>query len=272
MFTSTVPARIVSLMCPQLAPSRPCPRTQVFAAGTPGFRAGLETDRLGLGPGVGGVCRAPSLPSAAGTPPAAPVWESGPAAAPTDDTYTSAVSAIGPGGMHPPPRPTPRQRSCRPRRGHPGLHTRRHVVAGVRADRPQAAVTVEVIHDIVRETDPRCLDRILTNLVTNALRHGAEPVVVEVAGPNCGSATTAPASRPLLAHAPSGSVPAVMGSPPWPDHRHQAGRSDRGPPEMARPARGRRHRHRHPPAGHPGTALKTRSAQRGRASGPGAPP
>ncbi|AJT69857.3 Sensor protein CseC [Streptomyces lydicus] len=79
----------------------------------------------------------------------------------------------------------------------------RRVVAGVRADRPQATVAVEVIHDTVRETDPRRLDRILTNLVTNALRHGAEPVVVEVDGPELRVRDHGPGFPPeLIAHGP----------------------------------------------------------------------
>ncbi|WP_240496207.1 sensor histidine kinase [Streptomyces torulosus] len=79
----------------------------------------------------------------------------------------------------------------------------RRVVAGVRADRPQAAVAVEVIHDTVRETDPRRLDRVLTNLVTNALRHGAEPVVVEVDGPELRVRDHGPGFPPeLIAHGP----------------------------------------------------------------------
>lgn len=79
----------------------------------------------------------------------------------------------------------------------------RRVVAGVRADRPQAEVAVEVIHDTVRETDPRRLDRVLTNLVTNALRHGAEPVVVEVDGPELRVRDHGPGFPPeLIAHGP----------------------------------------------------------------------
>lgn len=79
----------------------------------------------------------------------------------------------------------------------------RRVVAGVQADRPQAAVAVEVIHDTVRETDPRRLDRVLTNLVTNALRHGAEPVVVEVDGPELRVRDHGPGFPPeLIAHGP----------------------------------------------------------------------
>ena len=41
-------------------------------------------------------------------------------------------------------------------------------------------VEVRIIADAVAETDPRRVERILTNLVHNALRHGAPPVTVEV--------------------------------------------------------------------------------------------
>ncbi|OAR23303.1 hypothetical protein A8W25_27835 [Streptomyces sp. ERV7] len=44
-------------------------------------------------------------------------------------------------------------------------------------------VRVDVVTDAEVETDPRRVERVLTNLVTNALRHGAEPVLVEVDGP-----------------------------------------------------------------------------------------
>ncbi|MFD0415865.1 ATP-binding protein [Streptomyces sp. NPDC127108] len=43
-------------------------------------------------------------------------------------------------------------------------------------------VEVEVVRDAFVETDPRRVERILVNLVSNALRHGREPVVVEVDG------------------------------------------------------------------------------------------
>ncbi|WP_217210788.1 HAMP domain-containing sensor histidine kinase [Streptomyces sp. AC550_RSS872] len=45
------------------------------------------------------------------------------------------------------------------------------------------AVEVKVVADAVVATDPRRVERILTNLATNALRHGAAPVEVEVDGP-----------------------------------------------------------------------------------------
>ncbi|MFE6398860.1 ATP-binding protein [Streptomyces alboflavus] len=43
-------------------------------------------------------------------------------------------------------------------------------------------VRVEVVRDASVETDPRRVERIVVNLVSNALRHGREPVVVEVDG------------------------------------------------------------------------------------------
>ncbi|MFF4501861.1 ATP-binding protein [Streptomyces sp. NPDC001401] len=41
-------------------------------------------------------------------------------------------------------------------------------------------VEVRIVADTLAETDPRRVERILTNLVTNALRHGAPPVTVDV--------------------------------------------------------------------------------------------
>jgi signal transduction histidine kinase len=43
-------------------------------------------------------------------------------------------------------------------------------------------VQVRVLADAVVQTDPRRLERILVNLVANAVRHGAPPVLVEVDG------------------------------------------------------------------------------------------
>jgi signal transduction histidine kinase len=44
-------------------------------------------------------------------------------------------------------------------------------------------VRVRVVADAVVETDPRRLERILVNLVANAVRHGAPPILVEIDGP-----------------------------------------------------------------------------------------
>ncbi|MHC5908335.1 sensor histidine kinase, partial [Streptomyces sp. S6] len=44
-------------------------------------------------------------------------------------------------------------------------------------------VSVEVVADAVVATDPRRVERVLTNLAANALRHGSAPVVVTVDGP-----------------------------------------------------------------------------------------
>ncbi|MEE1756922.1 sensor histidine kinase [Streptomyces sp. SP18CS02] len=52
----------------------------------------------------------------------------------------------------------------------------------VRAVETTADVRVDIVEDAFVETDSRRVERILTNLVSNALRHGAEPVVVEVEG------------------------------------------------------------------------------------------
>jgi signal transduction histidine kinase len=43
-------------------------------------------------------------------------------------------------------------------------------------------VRVRIVADTVVTTDPRRVERILTNLATNALRHGAPPVELEVDG------------------------------------------------------------------------------------------
>ncbi|MFD9881563.1 ATP-binding protein [Streptomyces alboflavus] len=68
----------------------------------------------------------------------------------------------------------------------------RRAVAGVRAVSGGAeaggaggapgGVRVEVVRDASVETDPRRVERIVVNLVSNALRHGRAPVVVEVDG------------------------------------------------------------------------------------------
>lgn len=44
-------------------------------------------------------------------------------------------------------------------------------------------VEVHVVRDSVVTTDPRRVERVLTNLASNALRHGAPPVLLEVYGP-----------------------------------------------------------------------------------------
>ncbi|MEU2562163.1 HAMP domain-containing sensor histidine kinase [Streptomyces longispororuber] len=48
---------------------------------------------------------------------------------------------------------------------------------------PGAAVELVVVRDLVVDTDGRRLERVLGNLVANALKHGAPPVVLTVDGP-----------------------------------------------------------------------------------------
>ncbi|MFJ8585486.1 sensor histidine kinase [Streptomyces sp. NPDC093595] len=50
----------------------------------------------------------------------------------------------------------------------------------VRAVEPSAGVRLDIVADAWVETDARRVERVLTNLVSNALRHGRAPVVVEV--------------------------------------------------------------------------------------------
>ncbi|MDG4862066.1 ATP-binding protein [Streptomyces sp. T-3] len=56
----------------------------------------------------------------------------------------------------------------------------RKAVGGVAGE--ERGVFVTVVQDAEVETDPRRVERILVNLVSNALRHGAAPVRVEVEG------------------------------------------------------------------------------------------
>ncbi|QGV77001.1 sensor histidine kinase [Streptomyces ficellus] len=51
-----------------------------------------------------------------------------------------------------------------------------------RAATPWPDVEVRVVRDAVVRTDPRRIERIVTNLITNAHRHGAPPVVLDVDG------------------------------------------------------------------------------------------
>ncbi|MEU5773815.1 HAMP domain-containing sensor histidine kinase [Streptomyces venezuelae] len=60
-----------------------------------------------------------------------------------------------------------------------GALVRRSAAAGAAgAD----GVSVDVVRDVAVVTDPRRVERIVANLVSNALRHGAAPVTVEVDG------------------------------------------------------------------------------------------
>lgn len=60
-----------------------------------------------------------------------------------------------------------------------GVLVRKSAAAGAAG---QDGVTVTVARDAEVETDPRRVERIVANLVSNALRHGAPPVSVEVTG------------------------------------------------------------------------------------------
>ncbi|MEV0258721.1 ATP-binding protein [Streptomyces sp. NPDC050732] len=60
-----------------------------------------------------------------------------------------------------------------------GALVRRSAAAGAAGE---AGVTVDVVRDAEVVTDPRRVERVVANLVSNALRHGAAPVVVEVDG------------------------------------------------------------------------------------------
>lgn len=88
------------------------------------------------------------------------------------------------------------------------IHT---VQAGTLAQRAVRAATadrtvdvsVRTIADAWVETDPRRVERVLTNLVTNALRHGQEPVVVEVDGARIAVSDHGPGfPDDLVAHGP----------------------------------------------------------------------
>ncbi|MBC2876060.1 MULTISPECIES: sensor histidine kinase [Streptomyces] len=75
--------------------------------------------------------------------------------------------------------------------------------AGAAAGPGGTAAEVRVVRDCLVETDPRRVERILTNLVTNAYRHGAEPVVAEVDGGVIRVRDGGPGfPEPLLAHGP----------------------------------------------------------------------
>ncbi|WP_306333228.1 HAMP domain-containing sensor histidine kinase [Streptomyces sp. KL118A] len=60
-----------------------------------------------------------------------------------------------------------------------GALVRRSAAAGAAG---AAGVTVDVLRDVEVVTDPRRVERVVANLVSNALRHGAAPVTVEVDG------------------------------------------------------------------------------------------
>ncbi|MER6386107.1 hypothetical protein [Streptomyces sp. NPDC001250] len=67
---------------------------------------------------------------------------------------------------------------------------------------------MQVHRDAVVEIDPRRVERILTNLVTNAHKHGAPPVAWRSTAPPYTCPTPAPASPPTFwRKARSASVP-----------------------------------------------------------------
>ncbi|WP_171166763.1 HAMP domain-containing sensor histidine kinase [Streptomyces sp. I05A-00742] len=75
--------------------------------------------------------------------------------------------------------------------------------AGAAAGPGGTTAEVRVVRDCLVETDARRVERILTNLVTNAYRHGAEPVVAEVDDGVIRVRDGGPGfPEPLLAHGP----------------------------------------------------------------------
>ncbi|GAA2715254.1 MULTISPECIES: HAMP domain-containing sensor histidine kinase [Streptomyces] len=83
-----------------------------------------------------------------------------------------------------------------------GELTRRAVRAATAGD-PAHAAGVRVVRDCLVETDARRVERILANLVSNAFRHGAGPVVAEVDGGLVHVTDRGPGfPEPLLAHGP----------------------------------------------------------------------
>ncbi|WP_327087997.1 HAMP domain-containing histidine kinase [Nonomuraea sp. NBC_01738] len=87
----------------------------------------------------------------------------------------------------------------------PAMETRevsalaRRAIAAATAVHPEAAVRLEIVTDAEAETDPRRVERVLANLVTNALRHGAAPVTVTVDGRTVTVADSGPGfPEPLL--------------------------------------------------------------------------
>ncbi|MEV0583119.1 HAMP domain-containing sensor histidine kinase [Nonomuraea sp. NPDC050310] len=80
-----------------------------------------------------------------------------------------------------------------------GVRLRDGAKPGVRlGGGPESRVKLEVVRDAEVVTDPRRVERILANLVTNALHHGAPPVTVTVDGPVISVADHGPGFQPAL--------------------------------------------------------------------------
>jgi signal transduction histidine kinase len=70
-------------------------------------------------------------------------------------------------------------------------------------DAPAPPVRIRVLREGLVETDPRRVERILANLISNGLRHGAAPVAVEIEGGVARVRDTGPGfPEALLAHGP----------------------------------------------------------------------
>lgn len=142
------------------APSAPPAPSNVPAPSAPSTPAGT--------PGV------PASPAPADGDPAGsvPAGSVPPGSVPVDD----GPSGAGPAGSAPSGPAGHRLPGARAPEGGPGP-------AGAGSGRGRSPIQVVVTSDAEVWTDPRRVARILGNLLSNAVRHGAPPVRVEVAGP-----------------------------------------------------------------------------------------